>query len=242
MGRDRGVFVFGSCVSRDLLAFHPELGEVTGYIARQSWLSAERGWPLPEHPDGLDSDFQHRLLCGDFAGNAFAAVQEAAQRGDYLLLDLVDERLGIYTNFAGYNVTASQELKESAWYGQVQEQGLYTAFGEPEHYAEWKAAAARLHEVIVGCGAIERTIILAPDFAAQDEEGHDVHGSLGRTSADWNEAYAPYYQCARELGFEVLHLADVCADSGHQWGAAPFHYVAEVYAEMAHRISDRWTV
>ncbi len=237
---NRRVFIFGSCVSRDLLAFHPELGELTGYIARQSWLSADCSWPLPDCPDGLDSDFRRRQLQGDFAGNAFAAVREAAARGDYLLLDLVDERLGIYTNLAGQSVTASQELKESAWYVKVKEQGLYTAFGEPEHYAEWKVAAARLHGVIAEFEALGRTVIVAPDFAVHDSEGRMVRGSLGRTSTEWNEVYAPYYECARDLGFEVLRIEDVRADSGHQWGAAPFHYVPEVYAEMAGRIGVSW--
>ncbi len=242
MGRDQSVFIFGSCVSRDLLALHPELGELTGYIARQSWLSAGRPWPLPNCPDGLDSDFRRRQLHGDFTGHAFETVREAAERGDYLLMDLVDERLGIYTNLAGQSVTASEELKESAWYPEVQEQGLYTAFGESEHVAAWKAAAAQLYSVLAECGAIGRTIIVAPDFAALDDEGHDVSGSLGRSSAAWNEAYAPYYARARELGFEVLRIDAVRADSGHQWGAAPFHYVPEVYTEMARRIRDRWTV
>ena len=237
---NRRVFIFGSCVSRDLLAFHPELGELTGYIARQSWLSADHPWPLPDYPDGLDSEFRQRQLHGDFAGNAFAAVREATERGDYLLIDLVDERLGIYTNLAAQGVTASQELKESAWYPQVQEQGLYTAFGEPEHYEEWKAAAARLYAMMSGNGTPGNTVIVAPNFASQDDEGRDVKESLGRSSAAWNQAYAPYYAGARDLGFEVLRIVDVRADSQHQWGAAPFHYTPEVYAEIARRIAERW--
>lgn len=240
MDRNRGVFIYGSCVSRDLLALHPELGELTGYVARQSWLSADHSWPRPDCPDGLDSDFRRRQLRGDFAGNAFEMVREALERGNYLLIDLVDERLGIYTNLAGQSVTASQELKESAWYPEVQEQGLYTAFGDSEHVAAWKDAAAKLYSAVAECGALGRTIVVAPDFAALDDEGHDVSGSLGRSSVTWNEAYAPYYACARELGFEVLRIDAVRADSGHQWGAAPFHYVPEVYAEMARRITERW--
>lgn len=232
--------IFGSCVSRDLLAFHPELGELTGYIARQSWLSADLAWPKPELPDELDSDFRRRQLHGDFAGNAFETVRDAAKRGDHLLLDLVDERLGIYTNLAGQSVTASQELKESAWYPQVQEEGFYTGFGTPEHFAEWRAAAARLHGVIAECGALARTAIIAPNFAVENDEGREVSGSLGRSSAAWNEAYAPYYDCARALGFEVLRVEDVRADSQHQWGAAPFHYVPEVYAQMAQRVIEIW--
>lgn len=241
MDRNRGVFIYGSCVSRDLLALHPELGELTGYVARQSWLSADHSWPRPDCPDGLDSDFRRRQLRGDFAGNAFEMVREALERGNYLLIDLVDERLGIYTNLAGCSVTASQELKESAWYSQVQEQGLYTAFGEAEHIGAWRATAAQLYSILAECGAAGRTLVVAPDFAALDDEGRDVIGSLGRTSAEWNQAYGPYYEYACGLGFEVLRLESVRADSRHQWGAAPFHYVRDVYTEMARRIGDRWT-
>lgn len=240
MELDSRVYIFGSCVSRDLLAFHPELGELSGYIARQSWLSADQAWPQPEHADALDSDFRRRQLHGDFAGNAFETVRDAAKRGNHLLMDLVDERLGIYTNLAGQSVTASQELKESAWYPQVQGEGFYTAFGSPEHFAEWRAAAARLHGVLAECGALERTVIIAPNFAEKDDEGRDVSGSLGRSSAAWNEAYAPYYDCARALGFEVLRVENVRADSQHRWGAAPFHYVPEVYAQMARRVAEIW--
>lgn len=235
------VMIHGSCVSRDLLSFHPELGEVSDYVARQSWLSQERPWPVPAVPDGLASSFRLRQLRADFEGNGRARVATAMARGDNLLLDLCDERLGVHVDLAGRVVTASQELRESAWHGSITQCALHLRFGESEHLEAWTLAARGLRDLLTSGDAMARTVLLALPFADQDETGTELAGSLGRTVDEWNAAYAPYYRVARELGFHTVGVSRVTADSLHQWGRAPFHYTREVYAEVAHRIMDHWS-
>ena len=232
--------IHGSCVSRDLFNAQPHLGEISEYVARQSWLSAGNPWRRPAHPDGLASSFRSRQLHGDFDGTGFERIAVALGRGDHLVLDLCDERLGVYVDLAGQCVTASQELKESLWYEHVREQGMYLPFGESEHLAAWTAAALRLRDALARRHAMGRTVLLAPDFADRDESGAAMAGSLGRSVHEWNEAYAPYYRAARELGFDVVRIRDVEADSGHRWGLAAFHYTGAVYAEAAREIAARW--
>src|SRR5690606_29154368 len=82
--------------------------EVVAYIARQSLLSAGRD-ASAHLPDGLeiDSDFQRRMMTGDFAGNLAGRLAEAAPTTDVLLWDLADERHGVHVFEDGSVVTRS---------------------------------------------------------------------------------------------------------------------------------------
>lgn len=103
-------FIYGSCVSRDLARIDSERFKVGYYLARQSWISA---YAPPRQPPDLDlsSAFQKRMVEGDIRslGSRLLAGSVPSEH-DLVLLDLVDERVGV-APFRGSWVTLSGEMR-----------------------------------------------------------------------------------------------------------------------------------
>lgn len=86
--------IWGSCVSRDTLEFMPDI-EVGAYVARQSAIVALA--PVADLPvplEILESEFQRSMLTGDMASDAKERVSQPGAA--YVLVDLVDERHGVW--------------------------------------------------------------------------------------------------------------------------------------------------
>lgn len=106
------ISIYGSCVSRDILAIANDTKfDLKAYIARQSVISAV----APKIPDGKialqnPSSFQMRAVECDLHKDTFDILK--ANKSDYLLLDMIDERFPLLSLFGSY-ITASNEFFES---------------------------------------------------------------------------------------------------------------------------------
>jgi len=234
------VTVYGSCVARDTMDLAgSEHFEVVAYIARQSLLSADHD-ASPRFPADveIDSDFQRRMMSGDFAGDLDQRLADAAEQTDVVLWDLADERHGVHVFDDGAVVTRSIDLVRAPEVLAAVEQARHVPFGTDEHFALWAPRAEQLRERLVELGLFDRSLVLQVPWALVTVNGKHTPQSMGTTAMEANEAYRRYYEHLHGLGFRILELQPlgVLADPAHRWGLAPFHYTQDVYEEIVGRI------
>lgn len=229
-------FIWGSCVSRDTFEYLPEDYELLGYVARQSWLSAEVQASV-EPGERVESKFQQRMIEGDIAGNALSRIAENAQQIDLLLLDLCDERLGITDLGKDGILTRSVEKMTGGAQDGIDASGRVIGFGEPEHLERWSVVARTVRDRLDSLGLLGKTLVLAAEWALVDDEAQPSPTSFGMAPVEMNQRYAPYYEVLEELGFQVFHTGATLGAADHQWGRAPFHYHEVVYDQLVEVIT-----
>ena len=163
------IFIYGSCVSRDTQPFLGPDWRISEYIARQSFISAANGPVQPWGKSVLTSAFQNRSMAGDFAGDFLSRFFQHVLEVDILVMDLVDERLGVYRTSHGGYVTLSWEFESSGLASQSPDELVHIDFGSDEHFALWSAAAESLLEAIRATPIVP--IVLAPAWAAKADNG-----------------------------------------------------------------------
>lgn len=226
--------ILGSCVSRDMAHEHPDCA-VEFYVARQSLLSAFSK-PYPDAADlplDLASAFQTRMVRGDLASNLVSTVREHGKRLDALVIDLVDERLGVVRLDGGGFATNSQEFKQSGIGPLVVDEGTAPlGLGDPEHLREWTRAAHLLIDLLEDLGLAQKTVVLQTAFAEFTVDGRRVPPFMGIPAATWNRQLSPYFDVFRGRGVHVRELPArlAVADAHHRWGLSPYHYPAAAYA------------
>lgn len=221
------VFVYGSCVSRDLIEIVGPEVTCADYVARQSWISAAAPTGAAGVEIGLDSTFQRRMLDGDLTGDALEKLRQGAEGAGAIVLDIVDDRFGVYPCGAGF-LTPTAEF-HAAGLRNVLELGEHIAFGTSEHLELWTAAARTIWSTLGE--NTHKAFLLGANFTARSVDGAEVPQALGRDADEWNRLYRPYYERAQYIGFQTLMLPDVLAVTTphHKWNAAPFHYVEYSY-------------
>ncbi|WP_353951827.1 DUF6270 domain-containing protein [Knoellia sp. S7-12] len=223
--------ILGSCVSRDMAELHREC-TVAFYVARQSLISAAS--PPTEVPETVDlpSAFQRRMVVADLRSEALDLLEDHAPDLDVLVIDLVDERLGVVPLAEGAFATDSQELKESGVKDLLRPVSDDVELGTPEHFRRWKDAARAVLARLEAAGLRDRSVVLRVPFASRTRDGVSVPPYMQRSAAEWDDAFRPYYAFLRELGLPVVELPPELAlgDADHRWGLSPYHFVPEAYA------------
>ena len=221
--------IFGSCVSRDIVRITEPRFAVTRYIARQSWVSASTAPLADPGPTDLTSPFQQRSLAGDFTSNAFDLIAEAAPESDLILLDIDCELRGVFPLDSGY-VSYTPELSRSGAL-ESRNPGPLLRFGTAEHLELFTIAARKLRDVLSTAGALDRTVVVRFPFTDESTTGEEVPLLAGKSGAEWNAAYAPYYELIEDMGFIVSTLPTQLgiATPDHQWGIQQEHYIDDAY-------------
>ena len=236
------VTVYGSCVARDTVDLAgSDHFDVVAYVARQSLLSADHD--ASEHFPAeveISSDFQRRMMTGDFAGNLEERLAEAAPETDVLLWDLADERHGVHVFDDGSVVTRSIDIVRAPEVLSVVEGARHIPFGTDEHFELWAPQAETLHGRLQELELLSRTVVLRVPWALVTTEGKTTPWSMGTNAREANAAYHRYYEHLAQLGFRILELQPlgVLADPEHRWGLAPFHYTQDVYEEIVQRVLE----
>ena len=226
--------IFGSCVSRDMAHEHPDCS-VVFYVARQSLLSATSA-PHPAAQDlplDLESPFQIRMVRGDLSSDLMSVLASHADEVDALVIDLVDERLGVVAMASGGYATNSQEFKQSG-VRKLVAGGTDTVLelGEPDHLSAWAAAADTFVDGLEQLGLAHRSVVLRTDFATLTVDGQPVAPYMNIPASAWNDSFRAYVEVLRRRGITVLDLPSelAAADPDHRWGVSPYHYRPEAYA------------
>lgn len=102
------ISIFGSCVTRDVFRIFPQNDiEIDSYIARQNIASAVSSpLPIDKNSINLSSSFQKEVVWLDFNKKTFDVL--SADKSDWLIIDLIDERLSLL-NIEGTYITKSNE-------------------------------------------------------------------------------------------------------------------------------------
>ena len=222
------IIIFGSCVARDTAAIMSDTAKVRRYVARQSMVSAAHGSAELDGEVQLDSAFQKRGVESDFKGEALKLLRASAPNANVLLLDLMDERLGVYRASSGSYITRTWELANSGILNQQPEPLTHIEFGSDAHFKLWQEAAKQIAEELTALDL--PVLLLAPPLAERDLEGNALD-YIGHPVAVWNKTFDRYYDAIEQFGITVLRPpADLAvADKNHKWGLAPFHYAEPMY-------------
>lgn len=226
-------FIWGSCVSRDTAAFLPPDWKLLGYVARQSMISAGNVAELAQPLAEIGSPFVQRASDGDVAGHALERIAERADQLDLLLLDLCDERHGVFEVAPGQYLTRSVERMKAGVDERLLTEYRLLEFGSLEHLRIW---AEHLIEVVGRLNELElmdRTVVLAPPWATKSVQGTATPISFGLRAARANQMYELYYAALEEVGLSlVARDVPVLGDDEHKWGPAPFHYAEQTYQAL----------
>lgn len=230
------VFIYGSCVSRDTLPFLGPEWRICEYVARQSFISAANGPVQLWGQSSLSSKFQVRSLAGDFAGDFLAKFSQHVLEVDILLMDLVDERLGVYRTAQGGYVTLSWELASSGLESHAPSDLVLVEFGSDEHFDVWAQAADSIFQAVRATPVVP--IVLAPSWAAKADNGGGGFDYHGVPAEVWNLRYTRYFEFLETLGGIVIRVPGdrTYSSTSHQWGLAPFHYYDRVYETLSEQI------
>ncbi|MFI2362742.1 XcbB/CpsF family capsular polysaccharide biosynthesis protein [Promicromonospora sp. NPDC019610] len=235
------VFIYGSCVSRDTFEhFDPEQFELVQYVARQSALSATTRPVELMAPPTLESRFQQRMIAGDFGSSLRRMLPEFAEHVDVLLVDLTDERLGVYLLPDGTVLTRSVELIQSGAENHLPQGTRHLAFGTQQHFEYWQGAIRALGESIRGIMPHVGIALLDLPWAEWSESGQPTPDSFGVSAAQANPVFRPYVDAAAQaLGAHVVTVDPATVVSGphHPWGDAPFHYAEHVYLDVVRQLT-----
>lgn len=175
--------IWGSCVSRDTLEYMPDIA-VGAYVARQSAIvSLSPASDVAVPSDRLGSDFQKRMLEGDRGADVVARLSEPG--ATLLLLDLVDERRGVWEFPSGAFLTNSVEAHHvgiEVW-GPAAGARLIE-FGTDEHFELWKrgfvTVAKRLTELGVPVVFLDIAWAEVADGQSLPRGIRSVAGAVGR--------------------------------------------------------------
>lgn len=227
-------FIWGSCVSRDTFEFLPaDRYELAHYVARQSWLS--HGNQVKDLKTcAMQSPFQIRMAEGDSIGDALQRLEDNLPV-DLVLLDLVDERLGVVITETGV-VTRSVDRIASGIQEEIDGAGKVVDFESDEFLDLWSSAAIDVRDELVRLGLFEHALVLAPTAALVDDQAVFVPPSFGMSAATLNQQLERHFSVLESLGFATLHLPTTLAASEHKWGRAAFHYHGITYAELVEGI------
>ena len=230
--------LYGSCVSRDMFEFlNPQRFTLDRYIARQSLISAYSPTrQLP--PAGPALGFRERTLRDDAFASLPVNLAERAALLDLLVIDLVDERLGVYALENGAYITRSIELIQCGQEPKIMKQGRLVPYGSDEHLALWQDAFTRLVADLKMLDLFDKTVVLGIPWAEYHSDGTQTGDPFGLSVRESNAAGTRYLDIVRSAGLPVLELpvSGVRAEPDHRWGEAPYHYTDGVYRAIASRI------
>lgn len=222
---------------RDTFGYMEDEHTLTGYIARQSLISAASaptalGGPL------VTKGFEARAVQGDLNSSLYGVLREAANRTDILVMDLLVERFGVLKLPDGSYVTRTPNMRLSETLGEMWETAEYIELGTDAHFALWTAAVDKLVPVLEETGLLPRTLMFETAWAEMTDEGEPVRRYSGWSAERAAGMFARYYAHMRALGIRSVRLPDelVLSTESHQWGPSPYHYVAPAYEWMRGQI------
>ncbi|MFC9441872.1 MULTISPECIES: DUF6270 domain-containing protein [unclassified Brevibacterium] len=178
------IAIFGSCVSRDTAEFVNE-SNVNVYVARQSVVSLDAPHGTADSiVQGLNSEFQRRMVEGDLNGDGLERLLGCATGIDALLIDLVDERRGFWMWPDGSSMTNSIEVEACGAARNAQNSGAELVnFGTDLHFRRWLVGFNRLIVGLHQSGLIARTIFLDLEWArALEGNSHPFSAATSKFS------------------------------------------------------------
>jgi hypothetical protein len=224
------VAIFGSCVSRDLFE-DPALRSALGhYGARSSVISAVAA-PVTIDPArvAISSDWQRRCVLADFGKTFFASLE--AQRPDWLVIDLIDERFDVLCTSASF-VTRSSAF-QAAGLDDARDLGLQPIRRmSPAGRSLFADAAPRFAARLLELVPRERIVLHRALWCTRFLRAGAVHAFPDERralcelqNAMLGEGYDALEQALGGVGARIAVDPEAhVADAHHRWELEPYHY------------------
>jgi hypothetical protein len=219
--------ILGSCITRDIFRECSLDILVENYRARTSIHSITSQvaadiskLKLPE------SKFQQKMVISDFEKHCINTTD-----CDYLIIDLIDERFELITNF-GSLVTLSNELRDS---NNIKAISKYVERGTEEEYHLWRSAVKRF------ASEINVPVILHKSRLASKLNKANGNISVNTKYIDnLNQRMRRYEDIIyQEMNiFATINVDEkiLISDVEHVWGYSPYHYIPEYYQEAKNQL------
>ncbi len=235
--------IFGSCVSRDILNHgEPGIIKLKTYIARQTVISSMASPCSPvlhEEDIRLDSSFQRRMVLADTTKTAFSQFENDGS--DYLLIDMIDERLGMIY-WGGTVVTNSLELVNSGLLDGKEKKVKYFKSLLGEYFADKKPIANKFEAFCQRVSEIynQKNIIIhvaqaKTKYLSADGSIKSFDKDNNKKSDNLNRMYSAMYELLIK-NIPNAKIIDICGDylasENHRWGLNNIHY-EDAYYELA---------
>lgn len=235
------VLIFGSCVSRDILAYPSKFQsnfELVDYYSRCSLASLSAipfTKPLSVNVDNIKSSFQKKMVERDMLKTFFDDIKK--HQFDILLIDLIDERFNLWIGAESQVCTISAELGQSGFV--ADHPGRVEVSGSEQFWKRWEAGWENFIYRISSIGALHRLIINKVFWSKCIENGSCFQGGYSsKRIMDANDLLVRMYRRIENdiPNSQIIDFPEHCllAAAEHKWGISPFHYV-ERYYELAHR-------
>lgn len=233
------LFIYGSCVTRDMLEYpHTDITLVR-YIARTS-LAAQLSAPYINETclSRLPSKFQREMMQIDMAKTLFSQLKQYEY--DLLLLDFIDERFSIGL-FDGARLTLSKEfidanrseIKYPEW----------NRFSQ-EKYAAWQRGFAELF-ALINTKVKQPKIVVNKVWFAANSGSNVIDAQLCNTfmasEIQRNNDYLAKLYDYISLNYPTAKFIEYpeklfVANPKHKWGLAPFHYIDDLYIKTLEQL------
>jgi hypothetical protein len=237
------IVIHGSCVSRDGFGRSGTHGslKVVDYFARSSLGSCAATAPSMKVPyEQLSSSFQSRMVERDVRKQFFRSLERPSF--DILLLDLIDERFDLLQTAPGAIATMSSEFMAT---GAMKIAGMHKVIrsGSPEHWDNWVKGTDRFLAILSEHGILERLVVNRAMWAELTEGGSSLPTPFTKEAIGSANSYLARmydYLASKLPENQIISFDDqvFIAQTDHEWGIAPYHYISEYYASLLTRLEQ----
>ena len=223
------ISILGSCITRDIFREMKLDHLVKSYRARTSIHSIIQEQKANSTTLSLpESNFQKRMVLADFN------KEDLEFKGcDFLIIDLIDERFDLITNF-GSVITLSNEIKQN---NLIENKNLYVERGSELDYSLWRKAVRKLSNKID-----------IPIIIHKSRLSHKLNIDTPAIDIDYlyidkmNEILSKYEEIIYDE-IEVVGTISVpnellISDVNHVWNYSPYHYIKSYYEEALNQIFE----
>lgn len=246
MNHTKSVFLFGSALLTDSVS-NIRLNDVSVLrsVSRQSLISS-MSIPWPFDPKYLSDEsikpWQRRMLHDDFQSSLPTQVHELSLETDLILMDLVDERFGVYRDPSGKTMTDSVILRSLDCFPSLIDGFSKIQFGSDLHFELWTKSVDDFSKFLSSLGLKGKTLVLKNHWATSTIEGKLIDsGVIKGDPKRMNSLYERYFGYLKnEAKFNLIEIPrELCrADLNHKWGKSFVNYDNQVYDFVASRIKS----
>jgi len=231
-------FIFGSCVSRDILNYQNDEIELVDYFARSSFASMFEFVPVKDiYTKNLKSNFQRRTVAADLSKKFSDHINGSLF--DLLLLDFIDERFNLFVFENNAMCTLSNELI-SAGFDPKRELGRIVKSGTDEFFDLWEKGWVQFLSIVDALGCRQKIRINRVFWATMTVEGEDFPTYNKNYILDSNRFLARLYtrvgQDLEPCQFLENNPGFFLGAKNHRWGLSPFHYIDAYYFDALRRL------
>lgn len=234
------IFIYGSCVSRDIINFGGDGFVLVDYLARSSLASAFHPKQIEDkYSATLVSPFQRRLVAADLSKELKVILEKI--EFDLLLIDFIDERFNLFLFDDGSICTLSNEILKTGFLD-TGPAGQIINSGSDEFFTFWLNGWKLLVSELQINGLLDRVRVNPVLWASLTEDGNNFSPTYSQTKIDAaNKTLNRLYSyVAADLGsHQFLQFSPTLfkGTNKHRWGLSPFHYVDEYYQTALRQLS-----